>query len=204
MGGVRIKNEFQRRFHVMSQKGEITIKIPYTTKKVEGIGQLIDGSITIFLIILIISLFLLLIGDYSITPKIIAFFIGILIWSLITFVGYKHAQKSDLYSKNLILISDDKIIVKEITGKTTVLEGRKLCDLKLHKFGKMFYSPPKAGLKYLTKEVYEKYHSTFGMYGFVRLGVPTKEQWEILRKEIEEFKKRNNIAGCKPKKGGKS
>ena len=129
--------------------------------------------------------------------------IGIFIFLsfILYFASVTHSKKYGEFTPVTTIFSDKEIRIvynencRAVEKREIILKAKDLCDLKLKKayrFGIYII-----GVKYMPREIYERYHSTFGMYGFVRLGVGTKEQFEILRKEIEEFKKRNNIFGCK-------
>ena len=120
---------------------------------------------------------------------------------ILYFASVTHSKKYGEFTPVTTILSDEEIRIlydencHAVEEREIILKAENLCDLKLKKayrFGVYII-----GIKYMPREIYEKYHSTFGMYNTVRLGVGTKEQFEILRREIEEFKKRNNITGCK-------
>ena len=152
-----------------------------------------------------VSDFLILLIEPTIENFIWASLLGISIGTFPLLVWLIGSKRRKEYGDNIIEIKENRIVVKYFNGDTKELSNKKVYNyMELRMRARTLLGISKIGIRYLPREFVEKYNSTFGMKVWLPLGVGTKEQYEILRREIEEFKKRNNITGCKPKKGGKS
>ena len=170
-----------------------TYTLPQTTARylwTDYIGVLIISIILLGTLILIIN--------PSFRNFIIAAFLGFIIATVPYLVGIILSKKRGEFKRNIIEIHNDCIIVRYFNGHTKKLCTKDIYEyMELKRYARTLIGWSKIGIKYLPKELVEKYNSTFGMHAWLPIGVGTKEQYDILKKEIEEFKKRNNITGWK-------
>ena len=193
-------------------------KVPNMTKEYHHLNFL-EGVIFVFILTSIIFWSVGIIFSpvglqiRDVIAYFVAFLVGLLIILGVILLSMRFSKKWGEYGYNTIRVEEDKIIINRVFDEDdfkspTVIEADKICDLRAYKGRSIFVAPYQFGLEFMEKKLWERYHSTFGLYTFVYCGIISRKEWKEWEKKfvpvMEEFKKRNNITGCKPKKGGKS
>ena len=195
------RNEIKYCRAVKPEKNENIAKkgvhiVPNDTKKYE-----LYAYFEFLIILTSLTLLLAYISSIKIGFSWIDMIIAVILGFTITFIPYAlifiHNKRAGEYGNNVIEIGDDCITVTYFNGNVKKLCAKDVCGyMELKRYARNMTGLSKIGIKYLDRELVERWNSTIGMKILLPLGVATKAQWEMLRKEIEKFKNRNGIPDC--------
>ena len=170
----------------------------------------IDGFLVFVLMqipVLLFAIYSLNLVGISLTYGFFIIMVFIILFGIILLTQHSIARKSGMFdAKNEILFNDNDITIKLFKGGEQIIKGEEISQIELEsgmRFGIRLYAK-KSSIHYIKKQVSvsDMYSQninniiSLGNHVWICIGMPTKEQYTELEKEIVEFKRRNNIMGC--------